>query len=202
MFRRLTWQAHASEIFSIAVTSSQVVTASGDPSIKIWDTRSQEHPLIYTFAKAHPLGAHHVTVDVDNGGSTAASSGFGQEVVIWDLLQGKEKSRITPNGIHPPSVIVTHSSKWEYSCRQYAISWISLTDSRRFIRETTKHDRRGMGFIFVPWRENTEHYYVWWESGSMGHLVSKESRRDRYERFLRNEYSMCITLHSLMSEVY
>jgi superkiller protein 8 len=52
--------------------------------------------LIHTFADAHPLGAHHVTVDVDNGGTTAASSGFGQELVVWDLLEGKEKLRSSP----------------------------------------------------------------------------------------------------------
>jgi hypothetical protein len=54
--------------------------------------------LTHTFANAHHLGAHHVAVDVDNGGTIAASSGFGQELVVWDLLEGKEKARMDPTG--------------------------------------------------------------------------------------------------------
>lgn len=39
-----------------------------------------------------------MVVDVDNGGRTAASSGFGQELVVWDLTEGKEKARSDPLG--------------------------------------------------------------------------------------------------------
>jgi WD40 repeat protein len=91
-------EAHSSEIFSITVTSTRAITASGDSSIKVWDAKSQGHPLIHTFVNAHHLGAHHVVVDVDAGGSMAASSGFGQELAVWDLLEGKEKARLDPAG--------------------------------------------------------------------------------------------------------
>jgi superkiller protein 8 len=97
-FRFSNLEAHSSEIFSIAVASTRAITASGESSIKIWDTKSQDHPLIHTFINAHSLGAHHVVVDVDNGGSTAASSGFGQELVVWDLTEGREKARLDPSG--------------------------------------------------------------------------------------------------------
>ena len=53
---------------------------------------------MHTFANAHPLGVHHVAVDIDNGGTTAASAGFGQEVIVWDLTEGKEKARLKPGG--------------------------------------------------------------------------------------------------------
>jgi hypothetical protein len=33
---------------------------------------------------------------MENGGTNAASSGFSQEVVIWDLTEGKEKGRLKP----------------------------------------------------------------------------------------------------------
>ena len=55
---------------------------------------------MHTFEDAHSLGAHHVVVDVNNGGTTAASSGFGQEVVLWDLAKGKEKLRLDPKDGH------------------------------------------------------------------------------------------------------
>jgi len=92
------YQAHSSEIFSIAVTASRAVTASGDSSIKIWDVKAQEHPLAHTFENAHRLGAHHVVVNIENGATVAASSGFGQELVAWDLENGKEIVRRTASG--------------------------------------------------------------------------------------------------------
>ena len=92
----LTCEAHSSEIFAIAVTTTRAITASGENSLKVWDTKSQDHPLVHTFSNAHPLGAHHLAVDVDNGGRIAASSGFGQELVVWDLAEGKEKVRLNP----------------------------------------------------------------------------------------------------------
>ena len=90
--------AHSSAIFSLAITATRAITASGEPSIKVWDAKNPEHPLIHTFENAHPLGAHHVTVDLDNGGNGAASSGFGQELIVWDLTEGREKVRAKSNG--------------------------------------------------------------------------------------------------------
>jgi WD40 repeat protein len=111
-------QAHSSEIFSIAITPTLAVTASGESALKLWDAKSQEHPLVYTFSNAHPLGAHHVVVDIENGGTTAASSGFGQELVIWDLIAAKEKVRLSPgNDILPTRLIQEHmrSRTWMVS---------------------------------------------------------------------------------------
>ena len=76
------------------MTPTRVITASGESSLKVWDAKSPEHPLIHTFSDAHPLGVHHVVVDLDDGSTTAASSGFGQELVIWDLVEEKEKLRL------------------------------------------------------------------------------------------------------------
>ena len=64
----------------------------------MWDAKATDHPLVHTFANAHPLGAHHVVVDINNTGTSAASSGFGQELVLWDLEAGKEKIRLNPRG--------------------------------------------------------------------------------------------------------
>ena len=55
--------------------------------------------MIHSFENAHPLGAHHVAVDLDNGGNTAASSGFGQELIVWDFNEGKEKVRLKSGGM-------------------------------------------------------------------------------------------------------
>lgn len=90
--------AHSSEIFSLAVTPSRVISASGDPVIKIWDAKS-EYPLIHELADAHRLGVHHLAVDIDNGGTTIASAGFEHELALWDLQEGKERVRVKPEGI-------------------------------------------------------------------------------------------------------
>jgi superkiller protein 8 len=71
---------------------------SGDKTVKVWDAKAQDHPLLHTFQDAHRLGAHHVVVDINSGGTVAASSGFGQEVVLWDLAECKEKLRLNPKG--------------------------------------------------------------------------------------------------------
>ena len=92
------YQAHSSEIFSIAVAAQWAVTASGDSSIKVWDVKAQGHPLAHTFENAHRLGAHHVVVNIDNGPTVAASSGFGQELIAWDLENRKEIVRRTASG--------------------------------------------------------------------------------------------------------
>lgn len=60
--------------------------------------RQQEHPLIHTFKNAHRLGAHHVAVNIETERPLAASSGFGQELVTWDLEAGKEVIRRTASG--------------------------------------------------------------------------------------------------------
>lgn len=55
--------------------------------MKLWDTVLDEHPLVHTFARAHPLGVHHITVSRD--GQIAASAGFGGEILLWDLQKLK-----------------------------------------------------------------------------------------------------------------
>lgn len=80
----LTPAAHKFDIFALATTSSYVITVSGDSNVKLWDIGSPEHPLVHQFAGAHPLGAHHVAVN-NATGKIAASSGFGGEIVLWDL---------------------------------------------------------------------------------------------------------------------
>lgn len=101
------------------MTPSRAITASGEASLKVWDAKVGDHPIIHTIANAHPLGAHHVVVDLENGGTSAASSGFGQELVIWDLTEGKEKVRLKPEGISLSFLIYRVSNHFRF--RRYRI---------------------------------------------------------------------------------
>ncbi|KAI5837506.1 WD repeat-containing protein-like protein 61 [Morchella snyderi] len=93
-------KAHPADIFSFAVTSRYVISASGDSNIKLWDTISPEHTLLHTFVKVHPLGTHHIAVSKD--GKIAASSGFDGETLLWDLEQLKRIGSI--GGKYPGEV--------------------------------------------------------------------------------------------------
>nr|POE85464.1 meiotic recombination protein rec14 [Quercus suber] len=84
--------AHPTDIFSLAVTPSQLLSAAGSSSIKIYSTKGQiihtdsvedevPYPLVQTLEKVHPLGCHHICTSLD--GKVAASIGFGGELKLW-----------------------------------------------------------------------------------------------------------------------
>jgi superkiller protein 8 len=78
-----THVAHITDIFSIAVTPTQILSASGASSIKIHSTASPDIPLTQTLISAHKLGCHHIVTS--RNGRKAASAGFGGEVKIWSI---------------------------------------------------------------------------------------------------------------------
>lgn len=76
--------AHPTDIFSLAVTSKHILSASGSSAIKIYSTDFAESLLVQTLSGAHKLGCHHITASCN--GNRAASVGFGGEVKIWKLI--------------------------------------------------------------------------------------------------------------------
>jgi superkiller protein 8 len=84
----LTSPAHITDIFSIAVTPSQILSASGASSIKIHSTTSSDIPLTQEIKGAHKLGCHHIVTS--HNGRVAASVGFGGEVKIWKISEEGE----------------------------------------------------------------------------------------------------------------
>jgi len=87
--------AHLADIFALAVTPTYIITASGDSSIKLWNTISPDHKLVHQFPVAHRLGAHHVVVSQE--GQIAASAGFAGEIIIWDLNKLTRLHEISPS---------------------------------------------------------------------------------------------------------
>ncbi|KAG9245475.1 WD repeat domain-containing protein [Calycina marina] len=75
--------AHITDIFSLAVTPTQILSASGSSSIKIHSTTTPDHPLVQTITGAHKIGCHHLCTSPS--GLFAASVGFGGEVRIWQV---------------------------------------------------------------------------------------------------------------------
>jgi hypothetical protein len=74
--------AHPTDIYALAATRNQVLTAAGGKDITIYDTTSEDFPRVQTLENAHPLGCRHLVTSAD--GRHAASVGFGGEVKIWE----------------------------------------------------------------------------------------------------------------------
>ncbi|KAK3114988.1 Ski complex subunit Rec14 [Teratosphaeriaceae sp. CCFEE 6253] len=101
--------AHPTDIFSLAVTPTHLLSASGSSSLRVHSTKGQvihadtpddEHPypLVQTLEKVHPLGCHHICTSLD--GKVAASAGFSGEVKVWqcdDEGVWSQKGEIRPD---------------------------------------------------------------------------------------------------------
>lgn len=73
--------AHPTDIFSLAVTPTSILSASGSSTIQIHSTSSSSFPHLQPLGPAHKLGAHHICTSSD--GQRAVSVGFGGEVKVW-----------------------------------------------------------------------------------------------------------------------
>lgn len=78
--------AHPIDIFSLAVTDKQILSASGASSIQVHSTTDPDFPLAQTIEGAHKVGCHHVVTD--GRGLRAVSVGFGGELQIWACRDG------------------------------------------------------------------------------------------------------------------
>lgn len=88
--------AHPIDIFSLAVTDGQVLSASGASALKVHSTTDPEFPLVQSIDGAHKAGCHHV---VTNGnGSRAVSVGFSGEIKVWDCHNGAWSQDETVSG--------------------------------------------------------------------------------------------------------
>lgn len=81
--------AHISDIFSIAVTPTQTISASGSSSVKIHSTTAADHPLTQTLSSAHKLGCHHICTS--RNGKRLASAGFEGIVKVWRIQEESQK---------------------------------------------------------------------------------------------------------------
>lgn len=81
--------AHPTDIFSLAVTPTSILSASGASSLQIHSTTTSSFPHHQTLGPAHKLGCHHICTSTD--GRRAVSVGFGGEVKVWACVQKQGK---------------------------------------------------------------------------------------------------------------
>ncbi|KAI9829750.1 MAG: hypothetical protein M1819_005987 [Sarea resinae] len=75
--------AHITDVFTLAVTPTQIISGSGSSSLKVHSTTEPDYPLVQSLEGAHKLGCHHVVTSKD--GNKAASVGFGGEAKVWRI---------------------------------------------------------------------------------------------------------------------
>ncbi|EYE92560.1 SKI complex subunit WD repeat protein SKI8 [Aspergillus ruber CBS 135680] len=97
----LSWgsadNVHPIDIFSLAVTDKQILSASGASSIQVHSTTDPDFPLAQTIEGAHKVGCHHVVTD--GRGLRAVSVGFGGELQIWACRDGTWSKNDAGSGI-------------------------------------------------------------------------------------------------------
>ncbi|EEP80869.1 Ski8 protein [Uncinocarpus reesii 1704] len=88
--------AHLADIFCLAVTPTQFLSASGASSLKVHSTTEAEFPIAQSIEKAHNIGCHHIVAS--ENGSRAASVGFAGEVKLWAYKDGTWSEDTSYNG--------------------------------------------------------------------------------------------------------
>lgn len=84
------------------MTPTQILSGSGETSIKIHSTTHDEFPIAQVLKDAHKLGCHHIVTD--KSGTRAASVGFDGSVKTWKYEEGmwKDDGEIIPTGKDAP----------------------------------------------------------------------------------------------------
>lgn len=88
--------AHPIDIFSLAVTDTQILSASGASSLKVYSTTDPDFPLAQSIDGAHKVGCHHIVTS--GNGLRAVSVGFGGEIKIWSSRDGSWDEDATTSG--------------------------------------------------------------------------------------------------------
>ncbi|MCJ1311697.1 superkiller [Agyrium rufum] len=128
--------AHVTDIFALATTSSQILSASGASSIRISSTTESDYPLQQTLEDAHRLGCHHLVAS--RNGKRAASVGFDGEVKIWQANeQGKweqERNVVGADLLHSPTPVPQLDRYGNAAGESWAIA---LSEDGQYIASTT-----------------------------------------------------------------
>ncbi|KIX08125.1 uncharacterized protein Z518_02781 [Rhinocladiella mackenziei CBS 650.93] len=93
-------EAHATDVFALAATQAQILSGSGEPSIKIYSTTEDDFPIAQVLRDAHKLGCHHIVTN--QPGTKAVSAGFAGEAKVWKYEEGIWKDDGDVTGIDAP----------------------------------------------------------------------------------------------------
>jgi superkiller protein 8 len=144
--------AHRIDIYSLAVAPTQIISASGESSLKVHSTKEADFPIAQVLKNAHKLGCHHVVAS--QNGRRAASVGFGGEAKIWRYDEGmwKEDGEIAEAPKAGELWAVTLSAEGRYlagTTYNGRINVWDLDDGKKKFREYETKGSFGMSIDLV-----------------------------------------------------
>ncbi|KAL3459956.1 WD40-repeat-containing domain protein [Aspergillus heterothallicus] len=162
---------HPTDIFSLAVTDRQILSASGSNALQVHSTTDPDFPLVQTL-EAHKVGCHHVVTD--ESGSKAVSVGFGGEVLIW-TYQDEAWSRA--KGLTLPDVwAIALSSDGQYLAGTTQNGHIKVWDLGANYEEIRDHETKGSFGTCIDLSPDGRLIASGHENGSV-HIFSTETGR-------------------------
>ncbi|DAA73660.1 TPA_exp: Uncharacterized protein A8136_4094 [Trichophyton benhamiae CBS 112371] len=134
--------AHLSEIFSLAVTPTQILSASGASSLKAHLANEEGFGIAQSLSAAHKIGCHHLAT-AKGSGCYAASVGFGGEVKLWRYEDGMWNEDLKDNGKVKDIWAVSLSSDARYLAGTTHDGRIKVWDLQNNIEEVWNFETRG-----------------------------------------------------------
>ncbi|MCJ1355881.1 MAG: hypothetical protein MMC33_005873 [Icmadophila ericetorum] len=135
--------AHITDIFSLAVTPTQILSASGSSSLKVHSTTEADFPLQQTIEHVHKLGCHHIVTSKNV--LKAASAGFGGEVKIWAINEGQwvEEGKIVDGNKAGEIWAIALSENGQYLASTTYDGRINVWDNHAGVRKIREYETKG-----------------------------------------------------------
>jgi mono/diheme cytochrome c family protein len=107
-----SWRAHEDTIFDLDFSrdGKQLVTASGDKLIKVWDLASKKE-----LARLEGHAAQILGVAFNTNATEVVSGGADKQLTVWEI---KTRQKVSSLGKHSSSVTAV-ARRWESHCRFY-----------------------------------------------------------------------------------
>ncbi|KAF7509859.1 hypothetical protein GJ744_007370 [Endocarpon pusillum] len=159
--------AHPIDIYTLAVTPSQILSASGSSSIKIHSTTTSDFPIAQVLKDVHPLGCHHLATSQD--GSKAISVGFGGEVKVWRYGEGMWVEDGELGGLSGDDDEGKKKKNGKKTKLKVGEMWaVALSEEGRFVAATSYDGRIGVWDLLTEQRRKIRQYET---KGSFGLCV-------------------------------
>ncbi|MCJ1412844.1 superkiller [Ptychographa xylographoides] len=127
--------AHITDIFSLAVTSTEIISASGSSNLKVHSTTNPDYPVKQTLERAHKLGCHHLATS--KNGTKLASAGFDGEVKVWAV----QDELWTEEGTIVGAAFFAQQLSYKYGNKAGEIWAIALSEDGHYLASTTYDGR-------------------------------------------------------------
>lgn len=160
--------AHPIDIYTLAVTRDQIISASGVSTLKIHSTTTPDFAIAQVLKDAHPLGCHHLATSHD--GMKLVSVGFGGEAKVWKFVDGMWVGEGELEGLAEGGGAGKKSRKKLNVGEMWAVA---LSEEGRYLAGTSYDGRIGVWDLLTEGRRKIREYET---KGSFGLCVDMVRR--------------------------